>query len=341
MSVNTQEEEALWQEFVEIGSTIQTMRGIIRTELAHLALRLAKRFRDSDVIVKNVSRVRQFRQLLPKIAEYLDADPVIMKTAVVKHLEALHFKAGLTDEEWLGVVWSPKRSGIQTGFSCVVYPDTPRETRYFVKTHQYGPASGSQKGIRCPNLKEVFVYKLLQYIGIGPEADFVFPYGSQSTLYIVTKEVKLLLLSELTTANKTALLQIDLISRILCLRDCATNASNCGQVGERPMIIDFLIETQSGGYFKQDVLEKFYEGNGEFNYLGLMRSAVLESNDFKLNVMKESMVAWNLELNIDKAIADSIHLKTIATASGVKFEDDLVKYVEGIKKTVQVLKEVV
>jgi hypothetical protein len=49
------------------------------------------------------------------------------------------------------------------------------------------------------------------------------------------------------------------------------NSSNCGQVDGKPMIVDFRIEKQSGGYFKSDILTK---GNGEFNYSGLMAEAV-------------------------------------------------------------------
>ena len=57
----------------------------------------------------------------------------------------------------------------------------------------------------------------------------------------------LVLLSNLTkdTANNNDLLRLDLISRILCINDCATNSLNCGQVGEKAMIVDFRIEKQS------------------------------------------------------------------------------------------------
>ena len=85
-------------------------------------------------------------------------------------------------------------------------------------------------------------------IGIGPQAHFIIPsHGTKKTIYIATKDCHLVLLSNLTkdTANNNALLQLDLISRILCLRDCATNSSNCGQVCETAMIVDFRIEKQT------------------------------------------------------------------------------------------------
>ena len=99
----------------------------------------------------------------------------------------------------------------------------------------------------------------------------------------------MVVLSNLTkdTANNNALLQLDLISRILCLRDCATNSSNCGQVGEAAMIVDFRIEKQSWGYVKADILDKFYEGNSEFHYSGLMATAVKTPHAVKMDVMKK------------------------------------------------------
>jgi hypothetical protein len=40
------------------------------------------------------------------------------------------------------------------------------------------------------------------------------------------------------------------------------------------MIVDFRIEKQSGGYVKSDILNKFYEGNGEVNDSEMMALAV-------------------------------------------------------------------
>jgi hypothetical protein len=134
--------------------------------------------------------------------------------------------------------------------------------------------------LKPPNTKELFIYKLLQNIGIGPEAHFIIPtHGSTLTIYIATKDCHIRLLSQLTkeSANIKALVQLDLISRVLCLRDCASKTSNCGQVANgKPMIIDFRIEKQSGGYAKPDILESFYRGNGEFNYSGLMEHALAQ-----------------------------------------------------------------
>ncbi len=74
-------------------------------------------------------------------------------------------------------------------------------------------------------------------------------------LMIATKECNLVLLSNLNSklTSLKALIQLDLISRILCLSDSAANYLNCGQVGDKPMIIGFRIENQSD-YFQKDIM---------------------------------------------------------------------------------------
>ena len=83
-------------------------------------------------------------------------------------------------------------SGIQTGFICVVDNGTHSD-RYFIKTHQHGPTNETLKSVKRPDTKELFVYKLLNLIGIGPEAHFIIPsHGSKMTIYIATKDCNLI-----------------------------------------------------------------------------------------------------------------------------------------------------
>ena len=195
------------------------------------------------------------------------------------------------------------------------------------------------KSIKPPDTKELFVYKLLHHIGIGPQAHFIIPsHGTKKTIYIATMDCHLVLLSNLTkdTANNNALLQLDLISRILCLRDCATNSSNCGQVGEKAMIVDFIIEKQSWGYAKADVLDKFYEGNSEYHYTGLMEVAVKTPNAVKKDIMKKSLQDWRFLESIERAESDIDGLVKRCVGK-MRFENDLQQYVRDIKATVEVL----
>ena len=253
---------------------------------------------------------------------------------------ARYCKAGL-DENLFQVSFSPKKSGIQSGFTCDI-SDGSQTTRYFIKTHQYGPTEDNPKSLQPPDTKELFIYKLLQNIGIGPDVHFIVPsHGSKLTIYIATKDCHLTLLSQLTkdTMNTKALVQLDLISRILCLRDCATNSSNCGQVNDEPMIVDFRIEKQSGGYFKSDILNKFYQGNGEFNYSGLMAEAVGIPQEQKSLLLRDSLQEWNLVEMIDETALE-MHSMIQKIVTKVKVENDLQRYVQDVKETIKILLQV-
>jgi hypothetical protein len=298
---------------------------------------MAKQLIESEFLFGSQERYELYKTLLPKIAEYLDGNTEIIQAAVREHFLAQHCKAGL-DETLFDITFSPKKSGIQTGFTCDVNNGV-QSIRYYIKTHQYGPTEENLKSIKPPDIKELFVYKLLNHIGIGLQAHFIIPsHGTKKTIYIATKDCHLVLLSNLTkdTANNNALLQLDLISRILCLRDCATNSSNCGQVGETAMIVDFRIEEQSWGYVKADILEKFYEGNSEFHYSGLMETAVKTPHAVKMDIMKKSLDEWKLSENIEWAESE-INGVVKRCGGKMRFQDDLQKYVKDLMTTVQVL----
>jgi hypothetical protein len=327
-----------WNKFVELGNTIHKMRGQVRILEAKRALILAEELLEARVITRLPIKDQQlYETLLPKIACYLDGNAEVIQDAVEKYFFARHCKAGL-DENLFQVSFAPKKSGIQTGFICDI-SDGGQTTRYFIKTHQYGPTEDHLKSMQPPDTKELFIYKLLHHIGIGPEVHFIVPsHGSKMTVYISTKDCHLALLSQLTkdTMNTKALVQLDLISRILCLRDCATNSSNCGQVDGKPMIVDFRIEKQSGGYFKSDILNKFYEGNGEFNYVGLMSTAIGIPQEQKSLILRDSLQEWNLVEMIDE-IALEIHPIIQKIVTKVKVDDDIQRYVQDVKETIKVL----
>jgi hypothetical protein len=325
---------------VEIGNTIHKIVGKeYKTRLAKYALLLSDQLIDNHFIVNLPIKDQQlYETLLPKIAEYLDGNTDVIQAAVREYFLFQHGKAGL-DESLFDITFSPKKSGVQTGFTCDVNNGT-QSARYYIKTHQYGPTEDNVKSMKPPDTKELFVYKLLNHIGIGPQAHFIIPsHGTKkTTIYIATKDCHLVLLSNLTkdTANNNALLQLDLISRILCLRDCATNSSNCGQVGDAAMIVDFRIEKQSWGYVKADILDKFYEGNSEFHYSGLMATAVKTPHAVKMDIMKKSLQEWKLFESIEWAESE-INALVKRCGGKMRFEDDLQQYVKDLKATVEVL----
>ena len=331
------EKQWKWNKFVEIGNTIHKMRGQVRIQQAKAALKFSNSLIENEYITDSKERFDLYETLLPKIACFLDGNAEVIQHDVEKYFFARHCKAGL-DENLFQVSFSPKKSGIQIGFTCDI-SDGDQTTRYFIKTHQYGPTEDSPKSLKSPDTKELFIYKFLYHLGIGPDVHFIVPsHGSKITIYIATKDCHLTLLSQLTkdTMNTKALVQLDLISRILCLRDCATNSSNCGQLNGKPMIVDFRIEKQSGGYFKSDILNKFYQGNGEFNYSGFMAEAVGIPPEQKSLFLIDSLQEWNLIEMIDETALEMYPvIQKIVTR--VQVDDDLLRYVQDVKETIRVL----
>jgi hypothetical protein len=330
-----------WNEFVEIGNTIHHMRGIVRNLEAKRALSYVEQLVENDFILDlPIKDQKLYETLLPKIASYLDGNAEVIQTAVDRYFLIRHCKAGL-DENQFQVSFAPKLSGIQTGYTCEV-SDGRQTIRFFVKTHQHGPTEDHPESLKPPDLKELFIYQFLHHIGLGPEVHFIVPsLGSKRTLFIATKDCHLTLLSDLTrdTMNTKALVQLDLISRILCIHDCATNAFNCGQVDGKPMIVDFRIDNQSNGYFKSDILNNFCQRNGGFNYFGLMAEAFGIPREQKLSILSDSLQEWNLLENIDRTVLEMRPIiQRIVTK--VKVDDDLQRYVQDVKETVKILLQV-
>ena len=194
------DEEDLWKwnKFVEIGNNMhnpQKMRGQVRIQKAKYALQLSNQLIDNEFIVNLPIKDQQlFSTLLPKIAEYLDGNTEVIQAVVKEYFLIQHCKAGL-DESLFDVSFAPKKSGIQTGFTCDVSNGT-HSVRYYIKTHQYGPTEDNVKSIQPPDTKELFVYKFLHHIGIGPQAHFIISsHGTKKTVYIATMDCHLVLLS--------------------------------------------------------------------------------------------------------------------------------------------------
>jgi hypothetical protein len=208
-----QENRWKWNKFVEIGNSIHKMRGQVRIQQAKAALKFSNSLIENEYITDSKERYELYETLIVKIAEYVDENAEVIQAAVREYFLFQHGKAGL-DESLFDITFSPKKSGIQTGYTCDVNNGT-QSVRYYIKTHQYGPTEENLKSIKPLDTKELFIYKLLNHIGIGPEAHFIIPsHGTRKTIYIVTKDCHLVLLSNLTkdTANNNALLQLDLIS---------------------------------------------------------------------------------------------------------------------------------
>ena len=326
-----------WERFATYGEKLPYMPRQDRVIFANIALGLAEDLSKSSYIRETEERLQDFEKYYARVTENLDEDTDAIQSAVATYFYAEHHKAGLKDGKF-DIQFYSKSDGAQTGLICHIL-NGEQICRYFIKTHQHGPTKNNPISLQPPDVKEAFIYKLLYRIGSGPEVHFIVPvHDTRRTVYIATKDCHLVLLSNLTheTVNFKALLQLDLISRILCLRDCASNPFNCGQVGDKPMIVDFRVDSQPTGYLKSDILDRFYKGNGEFNYVGLMGTAVKTSNQEKLNIVKESLEEWKLLKSIEEGAAE-VNEWIQEVRGKIGFENDLDQYARDIKATVNLL----
>jgi hypothetical protein len=337
-----EENRSRWNLFVEIGKSIHNVRGVLRIQQAKLALQLSNQLIENHFISQlPFPQIQLHQTLLPKIAEYLDGDAEFIKNAVREYFLLHHSKSG-QDESLFDISFSGKGSGIQLGLTCKVQSNA-MVSRYFVKTHQFGRTKSNPQNIKAPDVKELLIYIALHRIGLGPEPHFIVPsHGTKRTLYIATKEVPITLLSSLNeeNANPRALIELDLISRILCLRDTTTNPSNCGQLSTGPMIIDFRIEKQSYGYEKPNLLKEFLGGNTEFGYESnsLMGKAVFNTpHEEKIRLMRDAIRRWALLQKLEEC---KIEMEKFLERYSrlIEFENnDMNVYVADVKKSINYL----
>ena len=159
----------------------------------------------------------------------------------------------------------PKTTGQQVG-AKVVIPDPQNKQNikvFYVKSHQeFSSKSDPQLGTRTSNglgyvdLKELFMYKVLEKIGYGPKTEFIIDKdvsqtGVEEGIMIVTQDsgytknplnkdksfktfeqvvkdgIDLESISNETRKDITA---IDMLSRVFCLGDVMINSGNFGRV---------------------------------------------------------------------------------------------------------------
>jgi len=301
----------------------------------------------------------EYIKYMTKIDAHMDSSLIFMQDAVTEYFLRLNTGNG-GDEKLFDVDWHKKEGGCQFGFICDVKTGpkkgpTTTTTRYYVKTHQDGPNSSRTVSAFAPDCKEVFLYKLLEAIEMGPEPHFIIPNGKRQkgrnrSLYIATKAVDIVLMENLTEeeANDDALLKIDLFCRISLISDCKENFENFGQLREtrEPMIVDFKISTASknGNYRLPYIVETFLKGNGHHCHR-LMQSAIKQDSNQpgekairgkkRLELAKGWIREWNLSEKID---AVERKVDEFAREKGLE-TGDLSKYCEDIKCNIENLME--
>ncbi len=225
-----------------------------------------------------------------------------------------------------GISFNTKNSGVQLGtVMTIVYrlkdSESVHRIRYFIKTHQNGSTShvGSAKP---PDPKELFIYKVLEYMGYGPKTHFFFNPVSPGGFYIATQDIgftkvpgkpkSFVLFEEKKEACKSAIenpeydstrkaiITFDILSRIFGLLDVTTNPTNFGRIevtgqGEKWKMLDFRVPDRPDFYLNEKIFKGFEEGNGLYNY---------EYADFMRDIFRNAAKNSRRTLMADEVMRD-------------------------------------
>eukprot|EP00669_Euglena_mutabilis_P003606 TRINITY_DN145_c0_g1_i1.p1 TRINITY_DN145_c0_g1~~TRINITY_DN145_c0_g1_i1.p1 ORF type:complete len:351 (-),score=44.91 TRINITY_DN145_c0_g1_i1:70-1053(-) len=325
-----------------MGNTIRTLRPEARGAYARQGLNLANNLSKDVTFMATLADIRQFTNNVELFSRCLEADPEEMKSTIREYLRAQYYASGLPAADFRDPEFYPKKNGTQLGWICRVFKGQD-VTRLFIKTHQNGPLPNSPAVLRGPDTVELFVYKLLELVGIGPAVWFIVPRNISTkvrTLYIATKDANITLLGDLTASNYNpqALLQIDLICHLLCLTDCCTNSGNCGQVMPEgnAMIIDFRVHS---GHNKPVDFKAFTDTSATSSYGGLMGKAMDTPLETKTELVRKSLEDWNLPPKIDEAFCHILQFVK-ETRCDVEFHNNILEqYVADVKWTLEKLQE--
>lgn len=201
----------------------------------------------------------------PQNLEYLQKCLAGFKPAIYKTLKE-HFaeKFSVTEDD---VQCLPKPTGQQVGAKIVVKdPRNPENPRvFYAKSHQEfcsksDPIYGMQtsNGLGLADLKELFMYKVLEKIGYGPKTEFVVDgdvaqTGVEEGIMIITQdssytkqpslqeksfktfgqirdEITTTPSEEIADETKRDIVAIDMLSRVFLLEDIMVNDGNFGMV---------------------------------------------------------------------------------------------------------------
>ena len=228
----------------------------------------------------------------------------------LQQVASQYFKEKLHQENKriVDIAFLSKVDGVQMGNRMrIIYFDekeAEHQITYYIKTHQYGSLRSGGSTTTPVDFKELFVYRALEYAGLGPKAYFFFNPLSPGAFFIATQDEgftkiktktkffktygqvqekleSLSQISGITDAVKKGIALSDLLLRIFNLWDITTNAGNYGYVvvnqeREKWRVIDFRVETQEDYHFDR-IFEDFQKGKGRNEYLGLSHTILAEA----------------------------------------------------------------
>ena len=309
----------------------------------------------------------------PENLDYLARCLTNFKPAIYKNLrEYFASKYEISQDQ---VQCLPKTTGQQVGAVVIVNDeknkDNPRRT-FYVKAHQeFSSKSDPQFGTKTSNglgfvdLKELFMYKLLEKTGYGPKTEFIIDKdmsksGVEEGIMIVTRdsgytkqslvknksfqtfsEIKADLQNKdavIDDGTKIDVMVIDMISRAFLLEDVMVNGGNFGKVEVKERGSDIVKSKWKVIDFKPPKIEKGkeYLGDKVYIYTNHYGGSTIEysfrKGNFSHTYQDDSPINKILEGREDKELLHST-VDIIAKGKGKK-----IGIMEAAKESLQEIK---
>uniref|UniRef100_A0A1I7U2J0 Ubiquitin-like domain-containing protein n=1 Tax=Caenorhabditis tropicalis TaxID=1561998 RepID=A0A1I7U2J0_9PELO len=275
-----------------------------------------------------------------QIASYADGSLLLMKEAAKNHFRAKHFKMGAEDDSDFICRFEPRPEDLGgTRNNTLVFVklhNEKEETKYNLKCHHFESSSDSTVG-QPPDIKELFGYKLLELIQVGPHAEFVIPNNLYTTsMYIATKwNENFIPLSKIKEEELSAeiLVQILLLGTILQISDL--HPQNCGMWGDTKdvAIVDFQPRPR---ILYPDIVRAFLNNNSSTLW-DVKHVDVLDQCDeeTRLEIARKSLAKWDMLPKVELAYQQIQIVKNSMKKQEISFRtsptEELEQYIRAIK----------
>uniref|UniRef100_A0A914EP93 Ubiquitin-like domain-containing protein n=1 Tax=Acrobeloides nanus TaxID=290746 RepID=A0A914EP93_9BILA len=240
-----------WENWRQFTKMVEIAREAIKGKQEHktkeaidLAINQTKGLKEAKFFLAYPALLDIFTSFNKEFAPYVDADRAYMDRAAQDYFSML-----FNDNPELPTVKSMcnpnPNSGAQSGLICRVTKDGVDVGSYYVKTH-LSLSLRSSSSHQHADLREIFVYRLLQLIKVGPVVHFL-PDVHHSTLglYIATQEVP-----GFRTAAEV---------KMECLYLTDLHTSNYGlDINGKLCIVDFQIGSHAGS--GKSALQEYLKG---------------------------------------------------------------------------------
>ncbi|CAJ0578876.1 unnamed protein product, partial [Mesorhabditis spiculigera] len=231
-----------WRKYLDASKIVEDLRmpKDKRTLNAHEGIGLSEILHASGFFMGYTTYFEKWNATIGGMMRYVDRTEDILKEAATTFFSKMYPNSN--------IAFKDKEGGTRIGIVVVVtcHDET---TNYYMKTYHHAgtslPVQSAGKGYP-PDLREMFAYRLLELIGVGPAV--VFPFSTASTYihYIATKEV-----NEFTELHKIEDLNLQkkivveafLLQLILGIRDL--NEGNIGSNMKKTLsIVDFCVPVE-------------------------------------------------------------------------------------------------